>query len=530
MAAGLKIKGHREEGEGLAGGLYRLGNLVLCAVGGIIFLALSWYSFRYTQYIVPGQAERSLDRADSMGLNLAVLVIAAAGIGLLTFLERRLDKKRQLLLCRVSAGMMMVWIAAASVWWVYSSEHVPVGDQAFIYGGASYFMEGKYFFLDKGGYCDMYPYQLGLIALCELLFQLAGPLNYRAFELVCVALAVGSAWCGYRILREIMGDTAVIAGYNILMAGCLPLIFYTPWVYGDIPSIFFAMLAQWMLLRYCAERRKRWLAVMVFSLVLAMLVRKNSAILLAAVCIGAILYALRYRDRRVMTAFLLAAALAWGAYGAVYKMYEIRSGYEHSQGTPFVVWLAMGVEETKGTFGWDNNYYKEVFYESGCDMEATAEAAREILAGRLEEFRRNPSMALVFYRNKVLSQWNQPLYQALFFNAESPEKEGGPEHGSLAAGLGGAYYENVLAVCDRWQCVIYVGMLCYFILAVKRDSNILQHILAITIVGGFFYSIISEGKARYIFPYYVMMFPFALYGYRQAAEVILRFRHKGKAA
>ena len=32
MAAGLKIKGHREEGEGLAGGLYRLGNLVLCAV------------------------------------------------------------------------------------------------------------------------------------------------------------------------------------------------------------------------------------------------------------------------------------------------------------------------------------------------------------------------------------------------------------------------------------------------------------------------------------------------------------------
>ena len=41
-----------------------------------------------------------------------------------------------------------------------------------------------------------------------------------------------------------MGDTAVIAGYNILMAGCLPLIFYTPWVYGDIPSIFFAMLAQ----------------------------------------------------------------------------------------------------------------------------------------------------------------------------------------------------------------------------------------------------------------------------------------------
>ena len=68
---------------------------------------------------------------------------------------------------------------------------------------------------------------------------------------------------------------------------------------------------------------------------------------------------------------------------------------------------------------------------------------------------------------------------------------------------------------------MYVGMLCYFLLAVKKDSPILQHTLAVTIIGGFFFSIIYEAKARYIFPYYVMMFPFASHGYRLAVEQVM---------
>jgi len=69
-------------------------------------------------------------------------------------------------------------------------------------------------------------------------------------------------------------------------------------------------------------------------------------------------------------------------------------------------------------------------------------------------------------------------------------------------------------------------LLFFFLLAVKKDSPILQHVLAVTIIGGFFFSIIYEAKARYIFPYYVMMFPYATYGYRLAVSQIMAMAGK----
>lgn len=500
--------------------LYYTGNLTVRIVGSLIFLYLAWYAFQYTQYMLPGGYEAPVDVPDSRSRNLLGLMAAVSFMAVLMFLEKHIDGKVRRIICYVSGLAVALWIGMAGMWWISSSAHVPAGDQAFIYGSASYFMEGNYNHLGLGSYYDMYPFQLGLTALCELFFQIVGAYNYWAFEAGCVVLAVGSVYIGSRILSELTESMAVIVGYNVLISGCLPLIFYTAWVYGDIPSIFFALLAEWMLLRYTADHKIRYLAILVFSLVFAMLVRKNSLILLVAVCLAVLLYALRGKDKRIVLAFLLAVFCSYGSYEAIYKVYEVRSGYEHSNGIPMITWVTMGMQESHGTCGWYNNYPKELYYKTDCDKEMTAMIAKKDLQDRLKAFREDPSYARAFFKKKVLSQWNEPLYQALFFNAESPEKKGGPDPGSLASRLGGDYYVKVLAICDRWQFVVYVGMLCYFLFVVKKDSNILQHILAITMIGGFFFSIIHEAKARYIFPYYVMMFPFAAYGYQQTIRQI----------
>ena len=502
--------------------LYVLGNMVVRIVGGVIFLCLARYSFRYTEYMLPGGREFSVDVLDSRVRNILGLVAAAGIMTVLVFVERYVDRHLQYIICRCSLAATLSWIAVAGIWWIGSSAHVPVGDPAFIYGGASYFIEGDYSLLSTGGYHSMHPHQLGLTALCELLFKVVGAYNYRAFEMMNLIFALGSVYLGYRILSEMTRSTAAIVGYNILMFGCLPLILYTPWVYGDVPSIFFALLAEWMLLRYLAEKKKRHLAILVSALVFAMLVRKNSMILLVAVGLTVLLHALLHRDRRILLAFLLAVVLSYGSYESVYKIYEIRSGYEQSGGIPIIAWVTMGMMENYGAYGWYNNYPKEIFYgEAEGDRAAVAAIAKRDLMERLRTFRNDWKYAFTFFKGKVLSQWNEPLYQALYFNAESPEAEGGPAPGSLAAKLYDEYYLKVLSLCDRWQFIMYVGMLCYFLLAVKKDSPILQHTLAVTIIGGFFFSIIYEAKARYIFPYYVMMFPFASHGYRLAVEQVM---------
>ena len=75
-----------------------------------------------------------------------------------------------------------------------------------------------------------------------------------------------------------------------------------------------------------------------------------------------------------------------------------------------------------------------------------------------------------------------------------------------------------LGILDRMQFILYLGMFCYFVFAVRGDSDPLRHILAVTIIGGFLFSVIWEAKTRYIFPYYMMMFPMAVQGYQALAS------------
>ncbi len=68
------------------------------------------------------------------------------------------------------------------------------------------------------------------------------------------------------------------------------------------------------------------------------------------------------------------------------------------------------------------------------------------------------------------------------------------------------------------QFLIYLGMLLYYLLAIRKETQPLEHLLAVVIIGGFFFSILWEAKARYVFPYYVMMYPLYTIGYFKLVE------------
>lgn len=508
--------------------LTALANNTVRVTGVVIFAFLTWFSLTYTQYMNPLGSEDPINVPDSVKRNLLFGGLAIAVIVGLFFLEKRLEESVKLWVARVSILLLSVWTGGFGLWWITAVDRVPVGDQAFIYGGASYFMEGGYFFLDVGGYCSIYPHQLGLIALMELLFHLVGAYNYFAFQFICVELAVGIALLGYVMIRNITESMAVPVTYCMLMFACIPLVFYTSWVYGEIPSIFFSMLTACCLMKYGKTSRKRWLVAMVLAVVMAVLVRKNSLIMLIAVCLVGGVYMLVKRDVRLLLALLLTVLLPSLAYSGVYKMYEIRSGFPHMDGVEPISYVAMGLQECNGKYGWYNNYCKDVYYAQEMDNNLVKIVSKQDVKIRLEEFKENPSYAIHFFKEKILSQWNMPLYQSLYFNSQYTEGRE-PEEDSFVSKLNTDYFVTVLGICDRLQFILYLGLMCYFLFAVKKDSNILQHMLAVTIIGGFFFSIIWEAKARYIFPYYVTMFPLAAIGYWQAiAQVQALFGRKQK--
>lgn len=508
--------------EKISGFLYRAGNLVIKLVGGLIFLGLTWYAMRYTYYMCPGGSEFPIIERDSMWKNILAAGIAAVLLATFLFAEERADIRKQQWIGRFMTAAAMLWVGGISIWWILSADRPPVGDQAFVYGGASYFLSGDYGFLHKGAYMGMHPHQLVLTALCELLFVFAGPSNYFAIEVWCVAMAVGTVYVGYRLVLELTDHMAVAVGYDLLMMGCLPLIFYTSWCYGDIPSIFCSLTAAWMLIAYSKHGKIKHLLFLVAAVTLALMFRKHSLILLVALCIAAVLYALKHQDMKIVLAAFMAVVLFEASYQGIFKMYEIRSGVEHEEGIPFNCWIAMGLQETWGTYyGWYNDFPKSLYLQMEFDEEQTKMAAAQEIQDRLEIFQNDPDYAGLFFKEKILSQWNEPLYQALFFNSLQAYGQRADET-SLAYKIGGVHYGKMLKLSNLWQFIVFFGMLCYLIFAVKKDSNILQHVLVVTMIGGFFFSLLYEAKARYIFPYYVMMFPFAVYGYQQMLEWAMR--------
>ena len=380
-------------------GLTSAANMTLKLVGAAIFLALTWYAMRYTQYIVPVFYEETpVNTVDSMWKNLLAAAVCVMGVALLLKLEKRLSEKIKHRLNVTAIIALSLWIALAGLWWLTLTDRQPVGDQAFIYGGASYFMEGQYGFLDKGGYFDIYPHQLGLTFLVELLIRVAGYENYRACQLVCVAMAVGIGIMGWLLIGRLTRYKMLSVCYCLLMFCCLPLIFYTGWVYGDVPSIFFMLLTAVSLLYYEDTGRRRWLALLVFSVVMAVLVRKNSLIMVIALLLSAGVYAIVKKDKKLFAALALAAVLPWLAYMGIYKMYEVRSGYEYrGAGIPAVSYLAMGMQEDDGKYGWYTLYGRTLYSQYECDSRLAAEVSQKDIRERLDYFVQHPSYAWQFY-------------------------------------------------------------------------------------------------------------------------------------
>ena len=487
---------------------------IIRTAGAAMMLLLVICALADTWYMLPGGEEILFHKRDSVAANLLAAVFCCILFGGLIRLERRLSDRIRRILSEGIAVLISVWAFAVSIWWIFSGERLPTGDQAFIYGGASYFCMGDFSFLKQGGYCHIYPYQLGLISLTELLYHVTEPFQYRPLQVINALAVTGIVYTGYRLVKEWGGGFCTEVLYCLMAGLCFPLFFYTPWVYGDILSIFLAFLGFFFLCRYGRKGRAGHLAGMVLTLTLAQLVRQSTTIIYVALALVALVHFIGKRDKRLPVAAVLSVVLSLALFAGIYRIYEARSGEERSKGIPTVVTLAMGMQESRQGCGWDNNYQKDVYNASGFDYDKMRETGKVELRERLLFFAENPVYAAEFYGKKILSQWNGPLYQSVFFTADQRQSTS-PEDETPADRVSGSAFWMILGICDRVQFVIYLGMLFWYLLAVKEEKGILRQLFAVTVLGGFFFSLLWEAKARYILPYYLFMFPCAAVGYRE---------------
>lgn len=372
--------------------------------------------------------------------------------------------------------------------------------------------QGEFAFFRPGKYMQVYPNQLGLVAVLEVLYRITGGENWKAF-MYLTALSNGAVvYLMYRITDKLFSGKR--AGHLVLLLsmGCIQMMLYSTYLYGLALGLVLSLAAFFFVLCFLdaeGSLGKQILYGLLAALCMgaSVLVKNNYSIVLVALVLLLFYKALERWDWKPLAAALILLLATALMERGMTTFYETRSGIELGGGMPKTLWIAMGMQEGERAEGWYNEFNYNTFLETGSDARKSDAIAKESIVKSLQHFGADPAYALRFYYKKTVSQWNEPTYEALWANQF---------HEGNFSWIVQSIYEGKLYVVlheymNLYQSLIFVAVLASLLLR-RRSWRIEQLFLLIVILGGFFFHMIWEAKSQYIYPYFVMMIPLAAVG------------------
>ena len=162
----------------------------------------------------------------------------------------------------------------------------------------------------------------------------------------------------------------------------------------------------------------------------------------------------------------------------------------------------------------------------GGDAAGVGEQAKRDIAIKLKEFAVEPSKALTYYEQKLVSMWNEPTFTSIWITKSIGTYT---EPTSLAKFVySDAFDEGYRFTMKKAIVVVYAGFaLSAVFLLKKRDETLL--LLPVIIVGGILFHLIVEAKSQYVLEYLQLMLPLAAYGALSFGQFLAGLIHK-KAA
>ncbi len=449
---------------------------------------------------------------------------------------RKPEQSRKLLLILVMGwiillgGVLILFgrtAPAADAWSVYSAaESLALGDTSVIHPTDSYL--------------SYYPQQVGLMAFFELLIRLWKllPTDLQAYHFIkClyVVLTCVIVYYQYLCVRLLWEDERADCVYLILAGANLPLIMYSSFVYGEIPSFAAMSAGIYYLLKLLRTNNLKTdksggfaLFLSLLLLTLAVMLRKNSLVLIIAVVLLTLTETLKSRRKTLLLFACLCTVCSLSILPVTQKIYELRAGNTLRSGVPAMSYFAMGMQESSRGNGWYNGFNFNTYRETKMDTAATNDISRQFMEDRRAYFREHPGYAVDFYWKKYLSQWADGTYasrQATLatFGGRHPLVE------SVYSGENSRFY---IGYCNIYQNILYLGCFVWvFIALLRRNKNPLYSWLGIIgAFGGFCFHMIWEANARYIFLYSLLLLPYAARGIAELSNtsVLGRFHRNNK--
>lgn len=492
-------------------------------------------SFLVTCYADNMETQQVLLRFDSPLWNLLEL----AGYGLVftgcLYLFSKLGRK----FCRGMLIFTLGFVMILGVVLIIFGRTVPAADALSVYNAAAEWILGNTAVIHPtASYLSYYPQQIGLMAFLEVLLRVWNLTGlslpaWHFIKFVYVCLLCVAVLFQHLSLKYLWPEhyEQISCCYLVMVCCNLPMIMYSSFVYGEIPSYAALSVGLYLLLKLLTgfgvphsvngSNTGTVLTAIgsILFLTASVMLRKNSLIPIIAVVLVLVFEAMRSgRSVRIrLGLFTMAVCLAVTSAGIlplVQKCYEKKSGSTLSSGVTAMSYFAMGMQEASRGCGWYNGFNIDTYDAAGMDSALADEISRQAISERLSYFREHPGYALHFYLQKHLSQWADGTYAS--------------RQATLATYGGRSdffrkVYEGTLSRVyiewgNAWQNVLYLGCLLFCIGGwrdCKKSSagrSLYVYVGLIAVLGGFLFHTVWEANSRYIFSYSLLMMPYCAAG------------------
>lgn len=502
--------------------IYRLGLNIVMLLTLLLSMLLFAGSFLTTCYADNMETQQVLLRPDNPLWNLLEL----AGFGLLfcgcLYLYEKIGEKFR----RGLLVFTLTFVFGLGILLILFGRTVPAADALSVYNAAAEWILGNTDIIHPTvSYLSYYPQQIGLMAFLELLLRIWNLTGlsvpaWHFIKLVYVCLLCGAVWFQYLSLQYLWPENykKISCCYLVLVCCNLPMIMYSSFVYGEIPSFAALSVGCYLMLRLlgsvspggsyrdnvspggssrdCVSRSDapsvsahgpapHLLCRMFFTgfgsilfLTLSVMLRKNSLIPIIAVLLVLLFEALRpgRNGKMRLGLLIMAVCLAVTSVGIlplVQKCYEKKAGNTLSSGVTAMSYLAMGMQEASRGCGWYNGFNIDTYDTAGMDTALANEISRLAIDERLTYFREHPGYTADFYLHKHLSQWADGTYAS----RQATLATYGGRSAFFKEVYEGSLSGEYIKWCNAWQNVLYLGVLVFCIDSLKkrRKSKAVGH-------------------------------------------------------
>ena len=492
--------------------IYRLGLNIVMLLTLLLSMLLFAGSFLTTCYADNMETQQVLLRPDNPLWNLLEL----AGFGLLfcgcLYLYEKIGEKFR----RGLLVFTLTFVFGLGILLILFGRTVPAADALSVYNAAAEWILGNTDIIHPTvSYLSYYPQQIGLMAFLELLLRIWNLTGlsvpaWHFIKLVYICLLCGAIWFQYLSLQYLWPEKykKISCCYLVLVCCNLPMIMYSSFVYGEIPSFAALSVGWYLLLRLLGsvspggsyrdnvsrndapsvtayDYVPRMLRQILFTgfgsilfLTLSVMLRKNSLIPVIAVLLVLLFEALRpgRNGKMRLGLLIMAVCLAVTSVGIlplVQKCYEKKAGNTLSSGVTAMSYLAMGMQEASRGCGWYNGFNIDTYDTAGMDTAIANEISRLAIDERLTYFREHPGYTADFYLHKHLSQWADGTYASRQATLATYGGRSAFFKEVYEGSLSGGYIEW----CNAWQNVLYLGVLVFCIDSLKkrRKSKVVGH-------------------------------------------------------